>query len=95
MLILVAGTWHQAAYWKDSRTLFEHTPAITDRNYIMRNNLGVVVARQSDVKVLSASTTRRSRSTRSTPRRTRIWATNLCLSASSRQPGHTLRRRSV
>ena len=50
LLVFAAGTWHQAAYWKDSRTLFEHTLAITDRNYIMRNNLGVVLARQSDVR---------------------------------------------
>ena len=50
LLAFAAGTWRQAAYWKDSRTLFEHTLAITDRNYIMRNNLGVVLARQSDVR---------------------------------------------
>jgi protein O-mannosyl-transferase len=50
LLIFAAGTWRQAAYWRDSRTLFEHTLAITDRNYIMRNNLGVVLARQGDVR---------------------------------------------
>ena len=50
LLVFAAGTWHQTAYWKDSRTLFEHTLAITDRNYIMRNNLGVVLARQSDMR---------------------------------------------
>ena len=96
LLAFAAGAWRQAAYWKDSRTLFEHTLAITDRNYIMRNNLGVVLARQGDVERRhQASTGRRSRSTRSTPRRTRIWATNFCSSASSRRPGHSSRRRSV
>ena len=49
LLVFAAAAWRQAAYWKDSRTLFEHTLAITDRNYIMRNNLGVVLARQGDV----------------------------------------------
>jgi tetratricopeptide (TPR) repeat protein len=49
LLVFAAGTWRQAAYWKDSRTLFEHTLAVTDRNYIMRNNLGVILARQNDV----------------------------------------------
>jgi tetratricopeptide (TPR) repeat protein len=36
----------QAAYWADSRTLFEHALAVTDGNYIMANNLGVILARQ-------------------------------------------------
>jgi Flp pilus assembly protein TadD len=49
LLVFAAAAWRQAAYWKDSRTLFEHTLAITDRNYIVRNNLGVVLARQGDV----------------------------------------------
>jgi tetratricopeptide (TPR) repeat protein len=44
------GAWRQVGYWKDSRTLFEHTIAVTDRNYIMRNNLGVVLARAGDDK---------------------------------------------
>jgi tetratricopeptide (TPR) repeat protein len=50
LLVFAAGTWHQAGYWKDSRTLFEHTLAITERNYIIRNNLGVILARDGDAK---------------------------------------------
>jgi protein O-mannosyl-transferase len=50
LLAFAAGTWRQAAYWKDSRTLFEHTLAITQGNYIIRNNLGVTLAREHDAK---------------------------------------------
>ncbi len=50
LLAFAIGTWRQVGYWKDSRTLFEHTIAVTDRNYIMRNNLGVVLARAGDDK---------------------------------------------
>jgi Tfp pilus assembly protein PilF len=50
LLVFAIGTWRQAGYWKDSRTLFEHTLAITERNYIMRNNLGVILARDGDLE---------------------------------------------
>ncbi len=50
LLAFAVGTWRQVGYWKDSRALFEHTIAVTDRNYIMRNNLGVVLARAGDEK---------------------------------------------
>ena len=48
LLVFGALSWRQVAYWKDSRTLFEHTIAITERNFIMRNNLGVIFARAGD-----------------------------------------------
>ncbi len=48
LAVLLAGTWRQLHYWKDSRTLFEHTLAVTDRNYIIQNNLGVILARAGD-----------------------------------------------
>jgi Tfp pilus assembly protein PilF len=41
-------TWRQVGYWKDSRTLFEHTIAVTEKNFIIRNNLGVILARTGD-----------------------------------------------
>jgi Tfp pilus assembly protein PilF len=50
LLAFAVGTWRQVGYWKNSRTLFEHTIAVTHRNYIMRNNLGVVLARAGDDK---------------------------------------------
>jgi Tfp pilus assembly protein PilF len=45
MLAVLAGAaYQQATYWKSSRTLFEHTLAITKENRIIQNNLGVVLA---------------------------------------------------
>jgi tetratricopeptide (TPR) repeat protein len=34
-------TYRQTQYWKDSITLFEHTIAVTNGNYIIHNNLGI------------------------------------------------------
>ena len=48
LLAFTALSWRQIAYWKDSRTLFEHTIAVTERNFIMHNNLGVILARTGD-----------------------------------------------
>ncbi len=50
LVALTVGAWRQVGYWKDSRTLFEHTVAVTDRNYIMQNNLGVILSRAGDNK---------------------------------------------
>jgi protein O-mannosyl-transferase len=44
LLLLAIGAHAQAAYWRDSRTLFEHTLEVTNRNYIILNNLGVTLA---------------------------------------------------
>ena len=45
MLAVLAGAaYRQTTYWKSSRTLFEHTLAITKDNRIIQNNLGVVLA---------------------------------------------------
>ena len=45
MLAVLAGAaYQQTTYWKTSRTLFEHTLAITKDNRIIENNLGVVLA---------------------------------------------------
>lgn len=43
ILLISAQTWQQAGYWKDSTTLFEHTLAITDNNYMAHNNYGLVL----------------------------------------------------
>ena len=48
LLAFAIGAWRQVRYWKDSQTLFEHTLAVTERNAIMRNNLGVVLAGAKD-----------------------------------------------
>jgi len=42
------AAWRQTGYWKNSRTLFEHTLAVTAHNHIIENNLGVIVAGEGD-----------------------------------------------
>ena len=37
-------TSHQLKYWKDSLTLFEHTLAVTEGNYLMHNNYANVLS---------------------------------------------------
>lgn len=34
--------FRQTRFWRDSRTLFEHAAAVTENNYIVLNNLGLV-----------------------------------------------------
>src|ERR1035438_4263550 len=41
---LAVASYRQATYWKSSRALFEHTLAVTTDNYVIQNNLGVIVA---------------------------------------------------
>ncbi len=41
--VLALISYRQTTYWKSSRTLFEHTIAVTSNNYIIQNNLGVVM----------------------------------------------------
>lgn len=44
LVVLAGAAYRQTTYWKSSRTLFEHTLAITENNRIIQNNLGVIVA---------------------------------------------------
>jgi len=44
LLLLAVGAHAQAAYWRDSVTLFQHTLDVTQRNYIILNSLGVRLA---------------------------------------------------
>jgi tetratricopeptide (TPR) repeat protein len=39
-------TARQARFWHDSRSLFEHALAVTDRNYVAETNIGLVDARE-------------------------------------------------
>ncbi|HTX34632.1 MAG TPA: tetratricopeptide repeat protein [Bryobacteraceae bacterium] len=48
LVALAGAAYRQTAYWKDSRTLFEHTLAVTRNNHLIQNNLGVIVARDGD-----------------------------------------------
>jgi Tfp pilus assembly protein PilF len=40
IVLCLALTRQQLGYWKDSETLFRHTLAVTENNYIAHNNLG-------------------------------------------------------
>ncbi len=40
-LVLVICTRNQVGYWKDSASLMTHTLAVTKRNYLAHNNLGI------------------------------------------------------
>jgi len=40
LILLMALSWKQVGYWKNSITLFEHTLAVTKNNYVAHNNLG-------------------------------------------------------
>jgi Flp pilus assembly protein TadD len=48
LVALAGAAYRQAAYWKTSRTLFEHTLTVTRDNHIIENNLGVIVARDGN-----------------------------------------------
>ena len=48
LLVCAFLTAHQAATWKDTKTLFEHALAVTERNYRAHELLGVEFARGGD-----------------------------------------------
>ncbi len=52
LLALVLGslTWRQAAYWRDSFTLFEHALAVTGRNFVAENHLGLAWLQKGDLR---------------------------------------------
>jgi len=45
-LVLVAATTVQLGYWQDTRTLFEHTAKVTQRNYLAVTILGSLLAHE-------------------------------------------------
>jgi protein O-mannosyl-transferase len=46
LIALGAAAHKQAGYWQSSQTLFKHTLAVTEGNYLMHNNLGAVLERE-------------------------------------------------
>ncbi len=40
LMVLIVGTRRQLGYWRDSFTLFEHTLAVTEGNFVVHNNFG-------------------------------------------------------
>ena len=47
--VLACRAWHQVGYWRDSVTLFSRTLAVTERNYLAHNNLGVALVERGSV----------------------------------------------
>ena len=45
---LTACTWRQVGFWRDSITLFEHSLALNDKNYLAHNQIGWVYAENGD-----------------------------------------------
>jgi Flp pilus assembly protein TadD len=45
-LFLMALTWKQLQYWKNSISLLEHTLEVTSNNWLCHNNLGVALDRE-------------------------------------------------
>ena len=43
---LTLGAYRQAKYWKTSATLYQHALAVTRGNYIIQNNLGIILESQ-------------------------------------------------
>jgi protein O-mannosyl-transferase len=49
VLLLALGTWFQAGYWQNGRTLWEHTLAATGENYRAHFNLGLIALGEGKV----------------------------------------------
>ena len=45
-LFLMALTWKQVQYWKNSISLFEHTVEVTSNNWLCNSNLGIALYRE-------------------------------------------------
>jgi Flp pilus assembly protein TadD len=51
-MALLAGAWvtrSQLSYWRDSETLFRHTLAVTENNYLAYNNLGTCLSEKGQL----------------------------------------------
>ena len=49
LFVLAFVSWHQAAYWRDDRTLFSHAIDVTSDNYLAELNLGVALEREHKI----------------------------------------------
>ena len=47
---LLAATWVQVHYWKDTRTVFEHALAVTEKNYVASALVGSLRAADGDLE---------------------------------------------
>jgi tetratricopeptide (TPR) repeat protein len=46
LILLMAATWVQVGYWRNSTVLFEHALEVTENNYLIHNNLGNIYFRE-------------------------------------------------
>ena len=51
IILLCIGNVVQVGVWKNSRTLFTHVLAVTDRNYLAENNLGLTYRDEGDFEM--------------------------------------------
>ncbi len=49
LMLLMAATWVQVGFWRNSTVLFEHTLEVTENNYLVHNNLGNIYFRQGQI----------------------------------------------
>ena len=52
--LLAVSTWLQIQYWRDNVLLLQHTLRVTERNYIIANNLGVALFQQGKLDEAAA-----------------------------------------
>lgn len=50
ILLLVTCTLSQLKYWKDTKSLFSRAIAVTNNNYVMHCNMGVLFAEQGNIQ---------------------------------------------
>lgn len=51
--VLSTLTWFQVSHWRDSSTLYAHTLSVTDNNWLIENNYGMVLEEQGKAKEAS------------------------------------------
>ena len=49
-LVLAAVSWVQVGHWRNSTTLYRHTLAVTDKNWVVHNNLASVLLEEGSGK---------------------------------------------
>jgi tetratricopeptide (TPR) repeat protein len=49
VMVLMAATWVQVGFWRNSTVLFEHALRVTENNYLVHNNLGNIYFRQGQI----------------------------------------------
>lgn len=50
VILLIAVTISQLKYWKDTKALFSRALAVTNNNYVMHCNMGVLLAKQGNIQ---------------------------------------------